>query len=289
MNARVRYFEKRDRFIHSLDGKEFGFDPTNKSSRKAALARLNEHGTKVISTLESNAGRPLSDHELSRGVEHFDDRTRNERVAEFTAQAMRQAKNEVARENPYQKALDSGFVDPERRETRRDMYERCAREWDTKADAEAERLELESDPKRQRAVSHAKRELLEMRFDPHFTFSEIKAAEARLELARSGDLAHYAVLDREWRDAKQAKIDARVAAVTSRLKLCVNAKRKSRPTPSSSCRPQQSRAPSIEVIDIRPRAFQGGARLFRGPCAGFGRRRDFSGGFTWTYRLRITN
>lgn len=215
MNPKLRFTTNRDRFICWLDLTEFLFDPSDKASRNAALAKLDQHGTQVLATLEEKAGRPLSNHELLHGVSHVDDRTREERVAAFTA--MKQERRTDVRKNPYQAALDAGQVDPPKKETRREMYERCSEEWEEKKRAEAEQRAKEADPVRRKAVKHAEQEIAVMRYDTSVTLREIEMAKSRLDEARNGDLEVYGKLDREWRAKKQAKIDELAAGVNQQI------------------------------------------------------------------------
>jgi hypothetical protein len=218
MNPRIQYYERGNAFVCGIDKTEFAFDKTDKESRRAALSKLDAHGSKLISQLETQAGRPLNPLELLHGVSHVDTRTRDERVAEITAKRLQEKRPGSVRVNPYQVAIDAGEVDPPKKETRREMYERRALEWDEQQKVADEQRNKAMDQARQRSVEEAEKELLQMRFDPKATLQDINKAEMRLELAREGDLGEYRRQAHEWQAIKQARIDGQSAAIDQQIR-----------------------------------------------------------------------
>jgi hypothetical protein len=215
MNPRVRYNQKYDKLVNLIDGAEFPFIPNNDASRKAALEALDAHGTRVIQAIESHAGRPLSDAELLRGVSHVENRSVAQQIADNMPEPTPRFNSDES--SPYAKALAMGLGEPNRKETKQEMYERLDREWQTKNTAKAEQEAFNADPKRQKAVEHAKRERDALKFDPTATAQEVEEADSRLALAVNGDLGDYGKADRAWRATKQAKIDAETATVDAQI------------------------------------------------------------------------
>jgi hypothetical protein len=215
MNPRIKYSAKYDRFIHAIDRAEFQFIPSNEQSRENALAALEAHALKVIAALEAHAGRPLTDRELLEGVDHPDDRTPQEKVAEETAKLIPNREHFAG--NPYEHALELGLGNSGRKESRKQFYERKAKDWDAKQASGAAAVEFGNDAKRIAAVQHAIKELAALKYDPTATVTEIKTAETRLEIARTAEVSEYGKADREWRTQKQAKIDQRTAEIDSQI------------------------------------------------------------------------
>jgi hypothetical protein len=211
----IQFNLKFDRYL-SFDRAEFPFLPNNATSKQAAYDKMMDYSRKAITALEQHAGRKLSPTELVHGVaDHPENRTPSQIVAD--AQPDPQP-HFPGTENPYQRALDMGLGNPNHKETREEMYRRKAAEWEVKRQTDAEKAAFDADPKRQRAVEHAKRELDGLKFDPSATVEEIEMAETRLHVARHESLDEYREMDRFWRQTKQRKLDEATAQVDEKIR-----------------------------------------------------------------------
>jgi hypothetical protein len=217
MNPRIRYSQKYDRLVNLIDGAEFQFIPNNPESKAKALEALDAHATKVIAAIETHAGRPLTDTELLRGVDHVETRTKSEQIADAMPDPQ---PRDADVGNPFQYAIDRGWDKDARKESKAQAYKRKAAEWEIKKQAETDQAAFDADPKRQKAIAHAKRELDALRFDPSATAAEIEQAENRLHVAKTAaNVASYTALDKEWRQQKQSKIDEQTRTVDEQIAL----------------------------------------------------------------------
>lgn len=198
----------------AIDGAEFAFTPGDRKSKEQALKKLEAHALKVIEALDAQAGRQLTHKELLFGVAHRDDRTKFEKVQEATAKAKAAQPKyfDSTKKNPYRHALESGLLNQRQTESIDQTFERLAKEWDEKHVPPEE-----PSPGRQEAIKHAEAELFRLKYDPVATYKDMRAAEKRLEVAKTGDLREYAALDREYREAQQAKLDESTAEIDSQI------------------------------------------------------------------------
>lgn len=211
MNPRLRYSQKADKLTLHLDGSEFPYIANNRASMKLALDAMEAHGNKVLAALDAQSGKILSDHELLYGLEHVETRTVQQQIA------AEQKPREYFDGNPYERALQMGLGEPNRKETKAELYQRKAAEWELKKAEERQAAEFANDPKRVKAVQHANQELVGMKFDPDITQEELEAAQQRLQIAISGDLNEYRRLDSEWREVRKLKIAEAQAVVDAQI------------------------------------------------------------------------
>jgi hypothetical protein len=249
------YHTKFDRYV-SFDRAEFPFIPTNAESKKVAFDKMMDYSEKAVAAIEQHAGRALSPQELVHGIDHPENRTLSEVVAQ--SQPDPQPRFDSSTENPYQRALDMGLGNPNRKQTKEEMYQRKAAEWEAKRQTEADKAAFDADPQRQRAIAHAARELQALKFDPSATVAEIEQAETRLHVARHESLNEYREMDRHYQQEKRAKIDAATDAVTKQIEA-LKAKRAEIEThefdppapPSSVEQPQSPKYEKILAADPR--------------------------------------
>ncbi len=114
------YHTKFDRYV-SFDRAEFPFIPTNAESKKAAFDKMTDYSQKAVAAIEQHAQRELSPQELVHGIDHPENRTLSEVVAQSQPDPQ---PHFPSTENPYQRALDMGLGNPNRRETKEEMYRR---------------------------------------------------------------------------------------------------------------------------------------------------------------------
>lgn len=175
-----------------VDWSEFPYDPESPGSKDAALRAFDEHAIAMQSAIEKNLGRPLTNREMMRGVEHVEDQSVLDRERTKDQYATVFAEQKEVEPNPFKRLLAKHKAELKReRDPKGAWMEEEAEKWDAERAEEEHRAKMAADPRRQTAVKHAVAELSALRFDHRVPASEIRAAEFRLQLAKQGDLKMY--------------------------------------------------------------------------------------------------
>jgi hypothetical protein len=220
-NDRIRYSIKFDRYVSLIDGAEFTFAVHDASSKKAAYDRMTQHATAVIQAIESRSG-PLSDTELYAGVSHREDRPLAQQIADHAPDA--QPRHNPEKDNPYKVALSLGLGNANLKETKQQMYERLAAEWEAKHQAKSAQAAFDNDPQRVALRTKVQRILQGAKYDASLTQSDLEDLETILHVAKTSDnLAEpHGLLDawhgrqRDRIDGEVSKLDEQVAALRKR-------------------------------------------------------------------------
>lgn len=204
-----------------LTHREYRFDPTNRDSRKRALAEQQDHTLQEIRRREELAGRPLSYRELVKGIDHPDTRSLREKIADANP-----AKDEPPPDNLCWARQRIDYLranpghDPEERAQRRRRIEELKplvkqqeAEREAREKATAEAAAIAADPKRQDAIAHSETVFADLRFYKHATKRDVDLAEQRAELART-DPAKYWEAYWPWKQDWEARADAAAKTVT---------------------------------------------------------------------------
>lgn len=170
------------------------------------------YSDEVIARRERYAGRKLSGAELLHGIAHAEDRDERTRLRDSQfAPVGSQPTAEPT--NPFDEPLANGGRYDRTRETRKQMYERAAKEW------EANHAPVEEiiDEKRQRAIALAEQALEKAMFSPVPMSELVRAqqmraqAEADIE-AFASMYSDYSTRERErisnLRDEIQQRLDS---------------------------------------------------------------------------------
>lgn len=135
---------------------------------------------------------------------------------------MRILTNENEERNPYQELLDHPPKWRRKPETREQFLKRKSKEYE-EAKSAKETAKAEQDakmtPARKRAIEKAELTLRELRYDPTATRTDIDAAEARLTLARDGELSDFAVATRDWIATRDERAEAELKMIQSKIDL----------------------------------------------------------------------
>jgi hypothetical protein len=210
MNPRISYAIVPGGYRFGVDGSIFKHDGTTQS-RDAALAALDDHGSRVISALDQKAGRRLTPEELILGVKHPELRPVESRPVVLPQTPAPTANPGTVGREEWRKL--SG------RETPKQAWERLEREHEEKLAAADAKTAFDSDPERQRAIAHATAELHAVKHDPSVSTEEIEGYQARLQLAKAGNLEDYAAADEQYRRTQAAKLAEAVKPIDDRISL----------------------------------------------------------------------
>jgi hypothetical protein len=218
----IKYIERDGALIEAVSGKAFKHNGS-KADRARALKELEVHQR---AELEKHGLRaPMRRNEQTS---HPETRTK---------QQLLERRKQLIKENspkPPRTTLDPD-VNPIRRGIEIHVAfkgpvwakSRAGRDWITEREAEAVAWDRQhaadkAEQKRQESiadmVSHALRSLDSIRADPSFTVEEVEAAEERYRVAQTGDYQTYERMDREFRDAQRAKIEAQAHQIDDQIR-----------------------------------------------------------------------
>ena len=171
---------------------EIPIDADDANLQKKQMVPLEEYGAKIQALIETKLGRPLTDREGRRGLEHRETRDELARLrdvekwknllnpppAPYTGNpyALRIAQEEEERE----RKSDPKMYDLKQAKLKWDADQKAAEEWAAKL----------ADPKRQAAVQQATHNLVDLLFDERSFVTQGVIDEARflLDFAKTGDL-----------------------------------------------------------------------------------------------------
>lgn len=206
--TRLPLIESYDKLSCPVDWSEFPFDPNASESREAALRAFDEHAIALQSAIEKNLGRPLTNLEMLRGVEHAEDQSVLEREKTKSRYDAVFAGQKETEPNPFKRLLAQHKAELKRqRDPKGAWIEEEADKWEAERVEEERQAKMAADPRRQTAVKHAKAELNAMRFDHRIPASEIRAAEFRLRVAKQGDLKMYEHEVNEYRKRHRDRLE----------------------------------------------------------------------------------
>lgn len=202
--------------IFAIDGQQFDFKDGDAESKAKAEARKDKYNRELIERRQKLAGRELTEKELERGLQRNDDRSLREKMADDRWKPTKGVE-QTDDPNPFRRAMANGLHLPQRKETKAELYERSAKEWDEQRAAEAAQVEFDSNPKRKRAVELAEASLEAVLFDPDYKTSDVVKATQRVRQAKEGDLSVFKGMHDEFVADRKARADARIGDVDAQL------------------------------------------------------------------------
>ena len=241
---RVQLIEARSRFIFPIDNSEW---PYTAATRDKVQAQAREHATKVIEALDRHSGRTLTTAELyGNGVEHFDDTPTAAKV-----QILATSTEPAAPGNPGTLAKEMGLHRPNKRATRKDMYDDLERTWEAERQAKAAAEKSADEPWRARAIEIATKAYTSAKFDPLIPTRELQAAAHRLQVARTGSRDEFRQLQKSHEDTEASKLASREAELDQAIADLKAKKRALSECSFEPPEPETPRAPlpSERVID----------------------------------------
>jgi hypothetical protein len=205
MDPRVKYTQ-----INSGQHLAFG-------RKFASREEAEQYASETIRRREALANRTLTAAELDDGLARRDNRTAIERSKDRLWQITPVSQPAAEEPNPFRAAMSRGDHLPRKRETRKQLYERAAKEYDAKLAAEAAAEEFASDPRRAKAVAIAEQALELVQFDPAASFAEVERAKQTLAQAKSGCLDVAKQMLDEGRAVREQRHDARTAELDKQI------------------------------------------------------------------------
>lgn len=220
MDNRIQYVSSIDGNgnYHSYCGQKFYYTPYDRASEQAARDNLEAYARSVIAQKEKLAGRRLTALELLQGIDHQEDRDIRQKIVDENWRPTLDVGNDPGDDpNPFRRAMANGLHKSDKPETRKQFYERVAKEWDDKNAAEEAKARFDNDPRRLKAVAVAKQQLELVRFDQYAPQSLVIKAEQALRQAREGDLSTFKSMNKDICRVRGAALDERVANMNAEI------------------------------------------------------------------------
>jgi hypothetical protein len=171
---------------------EIPIDADDANLQKKQMVPLEQYGAKVQAAIEAKLGRPLTDREGRRGLEHRETRDELARLRDNEKwKTLLNPPPAPYTGNPYDLRIAQEMEERERKTDPKLFDLKQAKlKWDTDQKAAKEWAAKLADPKRQAAVQQATHNLVDLLFDerPFVTQAVVDEARFLLDFAKTGDL-----------------------------------------------------------------------------------------------------